>query len=77
MHIPVLLSNYPTVHVVSIVNRYGLDSPVFDPQLGRDFPSPSRPTLESNLPPVQWKPGLFPSGKAAGASRQSPTSIQC
>jgi hypothetical protein len=53
--------------VVGIATRYGLDGPGIESRWGRDFPHPSRPTLGPTQPPIQWVPGLFPGGKAAGA----------
>jgi hypothetical protein len=55
------------VSVVGIATRYGLDGAGIESRWGRDFSQPSRPALESTQPPIQWVPGLFPGGKAAGA----------
>jgi hypothetical protein len=52
---------------VGIVTRYGLDGPGIESRWGRDFPQQSRPSLGPTQRPVQWVPGLFPEGKAAGA----------
>jgi hypothetical protein len=52
---------------VGIATRYGLDGPGIESRWGRDFPHPSRPALGPTQPPIQWVPGLFPEGKAAGA----------
>jgi hypothetical protein len=43
---------------VSKVTRYGLDGPGFESRWGRDFPHPSRKTLEPTQPPIHWVLGL-------------------
>ena len=60
---------------VGIVTRYGLDSPVIESRWrgGEIFRiCPDRPRGPTQ-PPIQWVPGLFPGGKAAGAWRWPPT----
>jgi hypothetical protein len=53
--------------VVSIATHYGLDGPGIESWWGRDFSQPSSLALGPTQPPIQWVPGLFPGGKAAGA----------
>ena len=54
---------------VSIVTRYGPEGPGIESRWRRDFPHPTRPVLRPTQPPIQWVPGLFTRGKAAGAWR--------
>jgi len=58
---------------VGIATRYWLDGLGIEFRRGRDFPRPSRPVLGLTQPPIQWVPGLFSGGTAAGAWRWAPT----
>jgi hypothetical protein len=53
--------------IACLDTRYGLDGPGFELRWGRDFPHIPWPAVGPTQPPVQWVPGLFPGGKAAGA----------
>jgi hypothetical protein len=64
-----LYTNVGRNSIVGIATRYGLDGPGIESPWGRDFPHPFRPAMEPTQPPIQWVPGLFPGGKAAGAWR--------
>ena len=46
--------------------RYGLDDPEIEPRWRSNFVYPSRPAPSPTQPPVQWMPGVFHGGKAAG-----------
>ena len=51
---------------VGKATSYGLGCLGIESSLERDVPYP---TLSPTLPPIQWVPGFFPGGKAAGAWR--------
>jgi hypothetical protein len=49
------------------LNHALLDGPEIEFRWGRDILHTSRPALGPKQPPMQWVPGLFAGGKAAGA----------
>ena len=51
---------------VGTATRYGLCGPWIQSRCGRDLPHPSIPAMGPTQSPIQWVPGLFPGGKAAG-----------
>jgi hypothetical protein len=50
---------------VGTATRYGLDGRAIESRWVRDFPHPSRPSIEPIQSPILWEPGLSPGGKAA------------
>jgi hypothetical protein len=54
---------------VGKATRYGLDGLEIESRWRRDFSHPSRPALVPTKPLIQWVPGIFTGGRAAGAWR--------
>ena len=58
---------------VDIGTRYIVHCPGIEPRWGEDFSQPSIPAQGPTQPPVQWLPGIFHGGQAAGSWRSPPT----
>ena len=57
--------------VVDVGTLHVLEGPGISFQLSQDPPHLLRPSQGPNLTALQWVPGLFPGGKAAGAWRRN------
>jgi len=59
----VFLSDFSTLvgrnSSVGVANCYVLYCPEIESRCGRDFLHPSRPSLRSTLPPIEWAPSLY------------------